>query len=168
MCKRIALALGVLSVLGCSDDHESFESQTLPLARASSWTRDQGRLNRAFIQLDREGILARQELGDGAGSSQRLLVDEIDLARAQGRNLEGYVYTWGDGILDSEQGEPLLVGYGAIDESPDGPGPRAIRIGRRVLAALRERRLDAHWSGDPDEYIEVRAIDLRSADYYYE
>lgn len=112
---------------------------------------DCDKLDAAFAQLERSGIIARQDFSDcgtcGSGEMEAL----IDQAMRRGRKVRGYTFFHDqdtEGALDGE----LYLAYGAVKEGE----PAFVAIGHEVARALRAEGLAVEWNGDIERRIGVR------------
>lgn len=119
----------------------------------TSWpkTTDCDRLDKAFAALERSGIVARQNLGD----CQTCGLDEIDgemaAATERGVKVRGYTFFHEQDTERAIEGG-LMLSYGAI-EGGDGK-----TIANEIVRALKQADLEATWSGDLEQRIDITSF----------
>ena len=118
-----------------------------------TWTHetDCDRLDEAFAELDRNGIVARQNFTCCQTCGHSHIGYEIDDA-AEHRSIRGYVFF-------HKQDTELVVKYGNLYlayGSVDGKEEESIDIGYEVVAALERAGLTVDWNGMIQKRICVR------------
>jgi hypothetical protein len=126
--------------------------------REATWTSptDCDRLERAFSELDRSGIVARQNFSDCGTCGAAEIGGEMAAARRAGRKVRGYVFFHEQ---DSERAVDglLYMNYGGEDPSEAAQ----LAIAREVVATLKQAGLHATWNGRRDTRIRVSPIDWK-------
>ena len=106
-------------------------------------TTDCDRLDAAFAELDRSGIIARQHFSCCGTCGSHEIQDEIDQAEKAGQPARGFTFFH---IQDTEHavaGETLYLSYGA-NETDRGA---SLAIGHEVVDVLSRHDLAPAWNG---------------------
>jgi hypothetical protein len=121
------------------------------LAEQAAWPRttDAERLEAAFTDLNRSGILARMDFF----CCRTCAIGPIGAGR------QGYVWFHaGDAERLVRPGAVLRLSFGSSHRAdPEADDAPAIAIGERIRSTLRQHRLRADWNGNPRRPI---AVDL--------
>jgi hypothetical protein len=123
------------------------------LAAQEHWpaVTDCDRLDRAFEELGRAGIVSRHHVACDGPSEHAEIRDEIAAAREGGLEVRGYtVYDFLDAEFATE-GWPLYLYYGAVEE---GEEP-ALRVAHEVVDALQRQGLHPEWDGTLSKAIKL-------------
>lgn len=119
------------------------------------WKRltDCDKLDLAFADLEKQGIIARQDYWCCARCAHSAAGFEI-FGNERGRDFwKGYVF-YHEQDTDGAPGGSLLLGFGAYED-----GDEAMKeVARTVVETLGRYKLKARWNGKPDTRIDV--IDL--------
>jgi hypothetical protein len=115
---------------------------------------DCDRLDAAFADLERRGIVARQNFMDCAECGFDEIRAVVQQRVAAGHNVRGYAFFVETDAEQAARGEGLGLSYGALDDSEK----KWAAIGREVAAALNRQGLTATWSGDTNERIAIENI----------
>jgi hypothetical protein len=131
--------------------HEAWEQHFL---EQSSWptTTDCDRLDVAFGELNRAGVVARQHFsccGTCAAAEIRNVMGEL---AAQGASVRGYTSYDVQSTESAARGYGIALNYGA---SEDGEAA-ALRIGHEVVDALSRHGLTTDWNGTWEKRITVQ------------
>jgi hypothetical protein len=110
---------------------------------------DNDRVDRAFAELDASGVVARQNFADCQTCGNAEIHDELQSARAAGRNVRGYVYYHQQDTDRAVDGGGLVLAYGAAD------GAHALEIAREVVRVLERHGLRTEWNGKVERRIGV-------------
>jgi hypothetical protein len=115
------------------------------IAEQLSWpaTTDCDRLDAAFAELDRSGIVARQHFSCCGTCGSHEIHDEIDQAEKAGLLTRGFTFFH---IQDTEHavgGESLYLSYGAVDRDQAA----GVAIGHEVVEILGRHGLTPAWNG---------------------
>lgn len=108
-------------------------------------------LDRAFSELNRSGIVARQHFSCCGTCGVREIYDEMDHAAEQGQRVRGYTFFH---VQDSEHavdGGGLFLNYGSTEEGEAA----AVAIGHEIVDALERHGLKTTWNGDWSKRINV-------------
>lgn len=106
-------------------------------------------LDAAFAALEREGIVARHDYACCQGCGHAELKGEM----AQGRgDVQGYVFYPHQDTEKALAGYGLMLSYGVLE----GDERAQIKVGQRIVFALRDAGLATAWSGSPYERIYIR------------
>ncbi len=112
---------------------------------------DCDRLDQAFADLEKTGLLSRQDFSCCQPCGHGDMSDEIESAIAQGRTVRGYTfYTWQDTEWTVD-GQDLCLTYASVE---DGDGA-TIAVGHEVVSALRASGLSVEWDGSIEKRIVV-------------
>lgn len=118
------------------------------------WTRptDCDRLDRAFAELEEEGIFARQNFTCCSTCGHAQLRQETTTAQQAGIAVVGYVFYHEQDTERAVFGDGVYLGFGAVAD-----GTESIRnVGRRVVRALEHNGLTALWNGSYTDCIRVQ------------
>jgi hypothetical protein len=127
-------------------------------AEQAGWgpTTDCDRLDEAFSNLNRQGIVARQDFSCCNNCGFREIWDEIEEAEKR-QPVEGYVFyhlQCTERVISTGQ---LLMAYGCIEEDPG----TFVRVGNKIVAELRRVGLNASWAGTAGHPIVIEGIQWR-------
>jgi len=124
---------------------------TQQLVAQRNWPRhtDCDALDAAFAALEREGITARHDYACCQSCGHAEMKEEL----AQGgREVRGYVFYHRQDTEKALAGHGLMLSYGVM-----GADERTqLKIGQRIVFALRDAGLAVAWSGNPYERIYIR------------
>lgn len=112
---------------------------------------DNMRLDRAFADLEKHGIIARQNFWCCGTCGGEAIVDEVARANKRGHKFDGYTYFHEQDTNIAVFGHGLSLGYGTPDFEPK----ESVAIGLLVVKALRQQGLRPEWSGDLEDHIHV-------------
>jgi hypothetical protein len=113
---------------------------------------DCDRLDQAFADLDRSGIVARQNFTCCQNCGHAEIGDEIAAAEESGIRPIGYTFFhWQTTDRVAEDGN-LYLYYGAVA----GDGAASVRVGRAIVETLERHCLAVEWNGSLDKAIHVR------------
>ncbi|MBQ0826778.1 DUF6891 domain-containing protein [Streptomyces tagetis] len=123
------------------------------VAEQAAWRgeTDPERLTRAFTELERAGITAREDFTCCRGCGQ------AEIGDAGEPDARGFVYFHAQCTDAAAAGHGLTLYYGGFDGSPD----TTTAIGHEVVAALRAAGLHPDWDGDPGHGIPLTGLDWR-------
>ncbi|MDQ7027115.1 MAG: hypothetical protein Q9P01_21875 [Anaerolineae bacterium] len=109
-----------------------------------TWTHetDCDKLDEVFAELDRQGIVARQNFTCCQTCGHTEIGYEIDDAMEY-RVVRGYVFFHQQDTEHVIATDKLYLAYGSVD----GKEEDSVDIGYEVLAALRRARLSVDWNG---------------------
>jgi hypothetical protein len=115
------------------------------LAEQSTWPRetDCDRLDAAFAELSRGGIVARQHFSCCGTCGAHEIREEMEQAEKAGTFSRGFTFFH---IQDTEHavaGDGLYLSYGVADSDQSG----AVAIGHEVVATLGRHGLTPAWNG---------------------
>lgn len=123
---------------------------------------DCDRLDAAFDELNRAGIVARQHFSCcgtcAAGEIRDLMAELID----EGQEVRGYTSYDIQGTGHAVDGDGVCLNYGSVDEGEEA----ALRIGHEVVDALARQGLQTDWDGTWDTRICVLLDWKRRRDPY--
>ena len=126
--------------------------------RERSWREptDCDRLDRAFAELESQGILARQRYSDCQTCGVAEIVTEAKEAMATGRKATGYAF-YHDQDAEGVMGGALYLSYGDVDGTEQG----SIAVGKTVVAALQKWGLSTRWDGSLEQRIALVDLDWK-------
>jgi hypothetical protein len=117
---------------------------------------DCDRLDWAFEELDRAGIVARQNFTCCSNCGHYEIWDEIKQAREE-HPVEGYVFYHMQDTESAVEGGYLYLAYGAVEESEE-----AIEtVGQKIVLALEKAGLRTEWNGKGNTRIRVIDFDWK-------
>jgi len=109
---------------------------------------DCDRLDAAFADLERDGIVARQDFSCCGTCGAADIEGEMENAGASTR---GYAFYHMQDTDSAAEGSGLYLSYGSAEE---GEGP-ALAVAREVVETLRKHRINADWDGSWSHRIRV-------------
>lgn len=115
-------------------------------------TTDCDRLDAAFADLERRGILARQNYWCCGTCGCAAIDDEMRKMLRRGKRVRGYVFFHEQDTECAVGGNRMYLNYG----STDGDDETGVAIGREIVKVLRSHRLRVVWNGSIERRIEVR------------
>jgi hypothetical protein len=120
-----------------------------------AWTHetDCDRLDEAFAELDRNGIIARQNFTCCQTCGHSEIGSEID-DTMEHRPVSGYVFYHEQDTEHVAEHNTLFLAYGSIDGTEDN----SVAIGHEVVAALKRAGLSVEWNGMIQKRICIRDI----------
>lgn len=115
-------------------------------------TTDCDRLDRAFLELETRGVVARQNYSCCGTCGVGEVFDEIDDAQQQGRTVHGYTFYHMQDTEHAVAGCGLYLNYGATadDEAP------ALAVGRLIAKVLTRHGLHVEWDETWSKRIHVK------------
>jgi hypothetical protein len=113
---------------------------------------DCDRLDQAFADLDRSGIVARQNFSCCGNCGHVEIGDEVADAEEAGTRVVGYTFFHWQGTDGAVETGNLYLHYGAVT----GGEAASVRIARAVVEALERHGLAVDWSGRLDRAIHVK------------
>ena len=111
---------------------------------------DCDRLDAAFADLEKNGIVARQDFACCQTCGHAEIDDEISEAMKHNSIVGFTFYHHQDTQRATDQGE-LLLAYGGLD----GEDESTLNIGRRIVACLKRHDLKVMWKEDVKKRIQV-------------
>ncbi len=120
----------------------------------ASWpkTTDCDRLDTAFAELERVGIVCRQDFSCCGTCGAGEIRDEMEQVAKSGKQVRGYAFYHMQDTEAAVEGQGLFLNYGAIQ---DGEAA-ALGIGNEISAALKRQGLKVDWDGTWAKRIGVR------------
>ena len=121
--------------------------------REQAWTTptDCDRLDAAFAELERTGILARQNYEDCQTCGSAAIAGEMDARHRAGKTVRGYVYYHQQDTEAAVEGD-LYLAYGA-----HGGNDQAVAaVAREVVRTLARHGLKVRWDNDVSKRIVVQ------------
>ena len=129
------------------------EAVSAHLKDQSNWpaVTDCDRLDEAMAELNRNGIVCRQDFSCCGNCGVAEIGYEIDTERSAGLEVRGYAFYHMQDTEAAAEGRGLHLNYGAAE-----PGEAAaLDIGREIVAALQHHGLKTRWNGRWDTRIKV-------------
>ena len=115
---------------------------------------DNDRLDEAFAELDRHGIVARQNFTCCQTCGHTEISYEI-IEAEQHRPVRGYVFFHWQDTESAVRSGYLYLAYGSVS----GKESESLVIAQEVVAALRRAGLDVDWDGSVRTRICIRDIE---------
>jgi len=114
---------------------------------------DCDRLDQAFAELEREGIVCRQDFTCCSRCGSRDIWDEIEQAQAEGVEVRGYAFYHSQDTDAAVDNGGLYLAYGGVASDEDGD----VAVGCAIEEALQRNGLRTDWNGNPRRriYVEV-------------
>ncbi|MDT5025006.1 MAG: hypothetical protein QOE61_1432 [Micromonosporaceae bacterium] len=115
------------------------------VADQASWpeTTDCDRLDAAFAELDRAGIVARQHFSCCGTCGAHEIHDEMDQAEKAGTPARGYTFFHVQDTEHAVGGNLLYLSYGAVNRDKTA----SVAVGHEVVAMLGQHGLSPAWNG---------------------
>ena len=115
------------------------------VADQANWpdTTDCDRLDTAFAELDRTGIVARQHFSCCGTCGAHEIHDEMDQAEKAGTPPRGYTFFHVQDTEHAVGGDLLYLSYGAVNRDKTA----SVAVGREVVAVLGLHGLSPAWNG---------------------
>ncbi len=114
-------------------------------------TTDCDRLDRAFAELERRAILARQNYWCCGTCGAAAINDEMRKRRRAGKPVRGYTFFDEQDTDAAADGEGLCLSYGSDPWNNDA----AVAIAKEVRKVLRSHGLRVQWNGSIDQRLIV-------------
>lgn len=121
--------------------------------RAWNHVTDVDKLDEAFAELDRSGIVARQNFTCCQTCGHTEIGYEIGKATVH-RTVRGYVFFHAQDTESVVGRDVLYLAYG----TPDGNEDDSVQIGHEVVATLRRHGLSVEWDGTIQKRICIKNI----------
>lgn len=131
--------------------HEEMESH---FQEQLTWPEvtDCNRLDAAFIELERSGIVARQDFSCCGNCGSGEIWDEMEAAGRRGLRVRGYIFYHMQDTEAAVEGQGVYLNYGAVTEGEAA----ALEIAREVVATIQRHDLAVVWDGTWQKRIGVR------------
>jgi len=104
---------------------------------------DCDRLDAAFADLERSGIVARQDFSCCGNCGSGEILDEMEEVGRQGKRVRGYTFYHMQDTESAVAGHGLYLAYGAVQEGEDA----ALAIAREIVATIQQHGLTVIWDG---------------------
>jgi hypothetical protein len=126
-------------------------------AAEASWpaVTDCDRLDAAFAELERSGLIALQNAGYTMSDGHSDVGDV--LARRERDQVKGFCFYHGQDLERAVEGGGLMLAYGDLDAEPGAK----TAVGHLVAAALRRAGFEVEWNGDPEKRIFLPRVDWK-------
>jgi hypothetical protein len=108
-------------------------------------------LDVAFADLNRAGIVGRQNFSCCGNCGVHEIGTEMAAEHQQGQTVRGYAFYHVQDTDGAVEGRGLYLFYGSSEEGEAA----ALRIGHEIVAALRRHGLNASWNGQWNKRIHV-------------
>jgi len=156
------IARNAVEMLSDQHDAEELESAAERLTREAiqahllaqaTWpqTTDCDRLGAAFEELEKEGIVARQNFTCCQNCGHYEIGGEIAAARKAGGEVRGYTFYHMQDTESAVECGGLYLAYAALAQGDDA----GVAIGREIVRALQHHRLKTEWDGSSSQRIHV-------------
>jgi hypothetical protein len=125
------------------------------LREQSQWVgpTDCDRLDRAFEELEGEGIVARHNCTCGQNCGHSEIWGEIAAVREEGgHEVQGYTFYHMQDTEGACEGGFLYLAYSAVS----GNNEDTVQVGQRIVRALERAGLEVVWDGSAAQRIGVR------------
>ncbi len=113
---------------------------------------DCDRLDGAFADLNRSGIVARQNFACCNNCGRAEIGDEIEAAEKSGTKVIGYTFFHFQGTEGAVAYGSLYLAYGDLV----GDDTAGVQIGRAIVESLERHGLAVEWNGSLDKAILVK------------
>ncbi len=113
---------------------------------------DCDRLDAAFMSLEEDGILARQNYSCCGTCGAAEIWDELTNARDEGKAVRGYVFYHVQDTENAADGGGLYLNYGALEEGENA----ALAIAGEIVGAMERSGLSTNWNGSWNQRIGVQ------------
>lgn len=110
---------------------------------------DCDRLDRAFADLERRGIVARQNFSCCQNCGSTEIWGEVYDAVDAGASIHGHTYYHAQDAEGAAEGCGLFLAYGSVEEGGTA------EVGREIVSVLNAHGLAAEWNGTPQTRIRV-------------
>jgi hypothetical protein len=114
---------------------------------------DCDKLDDAFAELDRNGIVARQNFTCCQTCGHAEIKDEI-LNAQEYRRIRGYVFFHQQDSEHAAESDTLHLAYGAVDRDED----ESVVIGHEIVTTLRKHKLIVEWNGTIQKRIKIKEL----------
>ena len=112
------------------------------------------RLNRAFLAMRKNGLIARQNYLCCGGCAAYGLTEMAEARARRGRKILGAVSYHQQAATRFREGGELCITFGQVHSEALGAlGVETSLVGAMVVAALEAEGLEPFWSGDENECI---------------
>jgi hypothetical protein len=101
------------------------------------------RLDRAFAELNRSGIVCRQNFSCCGNCGVAEIGDEMQAEQDGGLNVRGYAFYHMQDTESAAEGYGLFLNYGSVDRGEDS----ALGIANEIVDALQRHGLTTLWNG---------------------
>jgi hypothetical protein len=128
------------------------------LAEEAKWpaVTDCDRLDAAFAELEKEGVVCRQNFSCCGTCAVGEIIDVMQEESAQGRDVIGCAHYNCQTTESAVEGQGIHLSYGAIC----GGDTESVAIGHRIARAVAAHGLTVTWDGDLTKRIHV-ALDWK-------
>jgi hypothetical protein len=109
-------------------------------------------LERAFGELERAGIVARQNFSCCGNCGSVEILGEMSKAQCGRARVRGYTFYHTQDTDSAADGYGLLLNYGAIERTEEA----GVRIGHEIVDALQRHGLKTEWDGSWSKRIAVK------------
>jgi hypothetical protein len=123
------------------------------LAKQRTWPAqtDCDRLDAAFADLEKNGIVARQDFSCCTNCGSTEIWDEMEKTARTGIKVRGYTFYHMQDTERAAEGDGVYLAYGSTIE---GAEP-AVQIAREIVATLHRYHLKTDWDGTYEKRIGV-------------
>lgn len=128
----------------------------------ASWTKetDCERLDEAFAELDRKGIVARQNFSNCASDGCEEIWREVGWTEAKsvvrdGPPIIGYVFYHQRDVEGAVSYGRLHLSFGSTRSTDSQKYEDLADIGKLIIATFRQHGIEAEWNGSPNHRIHI-------------
>jgi hypothetical protein len=115
-------------------------------------TTDCDRLDQAFIDLEKQGIISRQNYSCCGTCGSGEIWEVMVALQSEGKKVRGYTFYHEQDTQQAVDGEGLYLNYGSIEENV----PAQIEIGHEIVQVLNQHDLATDWNGELQYRIFVK------------
>jgi len=135
------------------------EEDAAYLAEAATWPEvtDCDRLTAVFAGLDRQGIVARENVGYTQGDLQADLSAVVSDLRKAGREVRGWVGFHSQDVERAVDGGGLFLGFAPVDKSTEASW---VQVGTEIVDAFKKAGFEVTWNGSGKQRPHI-AIDWK-------
>ena len=112
---------------------------------------DCDRLDAAFAELERNGIVARKNFSCCGTCGVAEIFDEMDAAERRALPVRGYTFFHMQDTEAATEGQGLYLNYGSSEEGEAA----AVAIGEEIVSALQKHGLQSRWPGELTKRIDI-------------
>ena len=122
----------------------------------TSWpeTTDYDRLHEAMLDLEKNGIVAREDFTCCGTCGVAEIGDEIQSFNQNGRTAKGFTFFHQQDTESAVQGYGLYLNYGTAQNG--GTDDDSVKIGHEIAQTMKDHGLDVDWDGDLGKRIGVK------------
>jgi hypothetical protein len=118
------------------------------------WTQptDCDRLDQAFAELNKRGVVARQHFTCCSNCGHSSIWDEIEQAEADGQEIRGYTFYHKQDTEYAAHGSQLYLAFSGEDD---------VQIAREIVEVMEAHGFKIRWNGQADTRIALHPLDWK-------